>query len=131
MATLVEDYRIKVKSSILCRSSFFKGVIEKDPQVLAKGKAIEVKITARKNQISVESMLTCLDYLDHLNFIEIDITPKNMITLLVTSNFLKISSLENYCVEYISSNVSSSNLVDVTSTAYQIKNLKLLDKTYM
>ena len=131
MTTLIEDFRIRVQSKILCRSQFFKTIIEKDPQVLAKGKAIEVKITARKHQISVDSMLYCLDYLDHLSFFEIDITSKNMLSLLVTSSFLKISSLENYCVDYISGNISSNNIVDITNTAYQVKNLKLLDKAYM
>ena len=90
-----------------------------------------MKITARKHQISVDSMLSCLDYLDHLSFLEIDITSKNMLSLLVTSNFLKIASLENYCAEYISSNIYSTNIIDITYTAYQVKNLKLLDKAYM
>ena len=131
MSTLVEDFRVKVKSKVLCRSQFFKNIIEKDLQVLAKGKAIEIKITARKHQVSVETLLLCMDYLDHCSFIEIEINTKNMLSLLVTSNFLKITSLEAYCVEYISNNINASNLVETTNAAYQVKNLKLLDKVYM
>ena len=131
MTTLIEDFRAKLKSKILCRSQFFKTIIEKDLLVLAKGKAIEIKITARKHQVSVESILICLDYLDHLNFMELDVNPKNMLSLVVTSNFLKISSLENYCVEYVSNNITTKNIVDATNIAFQIKNHKLLDKTYM
>lgn len=131
MTTLVQDYRIKVKSKILCRSNFFKTVIEKDPQVLAKGKAVEIKLTSRKNQVSVETILQCFDYLETLDFQDIEISVKNMLSLLVTSNFLKISSLENYCVEYISSNILASNIVDVANISFQVKNIKLLDKSYM
>jgi hypothetical protein len=131
MTTLIEDFRVKIKSKILCRSQFFKTLIEKDFLIMTKGKPIEVKITAKKNQMNVESLLICLDYLDHLSFLEIEINPKNMLSLLVTSSFLKISSLENYCVDYVSSNIHATNLIDITNVAYQIKNLKLLDKTYM
>ena len=131
MTTLVEDYHAKVKSSILCRSQFFKDIIEKDSLILAKGKAIEIKITARKHQVSIESLFSCLDYLDHFNFIEIEINRKNMLSLLVTSNFLKISSLENYCAEYISNHITSSYIVDIAIISNQIKKIKLLNKAYM
>lgn len=131
MATLVEDFRLKVSSKILSRSVFFKNVIEKDPNVLAKGKAIEIKITARKHQVSVESLIACLDYLDHQSFFEVDINVKTMLSMLVTANFLKITSLENYCVEFVGNNIESNSIVDVSNIAFQVKNLQLLNKAYL
>jgi len=131
MSTLVEDYRAKVQSKILCRSNFFKNVIEKDSQVFNKGKAIEIKLTSRKHQVSVESVLMCLDYMDNLSLFEVDIHSKNMLSLLVTANFLKIEALENYCADFVGNNLKSKHVVDIANIANQIKNFRLLDKTYM
>lgn len=131
MTTLIEDYRAKVKSKILCLSQFFRSILEKDLQVFTKGKAIEIKITSRKHQVSIESLLICLDYLDHLSLLEVDIHSKNMLSLLVTANFLKIEQLENYCADFVGNNILAKHVVDVANIAAQIKNFKLLDKAYM
>ncbi|OMJ69363.1 hypothetical protein SteCoe_32927 [Stentor coeruleus] len=98
---------------------------------LAKGKAIEIKITARKHQVSVESLIACLDYLDHQSFFEVDINAKNMLSMLVTANFLKITLLENYCVEFVGNNIESNSIVDISNIAFQVKNMKLMNKAYL
>jgi hypothetical protein len=131
MTTLVEDFRARVQSKILFRSAFFKAILEKDIQVFSKGKAIEVKLTSRKHQVSVESMLMCLDYLDHLSLFEIDIHRKNMLALLVTANFLKIEQLENYFADFVGNNLKSKHVIDIANIASQIKNFRLLDKAYV
>ena len=131
MSTLIEDYRAKIQSKILCKSHFFKSILEKDTQVFTKGKAIEIKLTSRKHQVSIESLLMCLNYLDHLSFFEVDIHSKNMLSLLVTSNFLKIDQLENYCADFVGNNIQAKHVVDIANIAGQIKNTKLLDKAYM
>jgi hypothetical protein len=131
MTTLVEDYRLRIRSSLLCKANFFKTIVEKDKLVVAKGKAIDIKLTARKNQVSIETLMMCFDYLDHESFFEIDINRKNMLSLLVTANFLNVPALENYCVDFVSNNFSVNNIVDIANMANQIKNLKLMDKAYM
>ncbi|CAG9330012.1 unnamed protein product [Blepharisma stoltei] len=131
MLTYVEDFNVRVKAKILARSNFFKEILIKDKNILQRNKAIEIKLTSRKNQVSIESTLTCLDYLDHQNFNLFDIQPKTMLSLVVTASFIKVQQLEDQIVEYISKYLNPSNLVEVISIASQIKNEILLEKCYI
>ena len=66
--------------------------------MLNEGKAIEVSVRqmtihVRANQVSLDSIMTCLEYLEHTDFGQVDYNQSNMFSLLVTANFLKVEAL--------------------------------------
>lgn len=131
MLTYLKEYNAKVPVSILVKSAFFKNIITKDKNILQKNKAIDIKLTARKHQVSIEALLSCLDYLDHSDFKLMDCNPSNMLSLLVTANFLGISELEQTITRFVLSNLKANNIVQTVNIALQTNNHKLLDEAYM
>lgn len=116
-----------MKKPILCKSQFFRSTIEKKK---TSSQAIEIKLTSRKNQVSINSILQCLDFLDNQDQSLITITPKTMLSFLVTSNFLKIPELEALALDYIQTHISSKSIVPIAQIALQTKDKALLDKSY-
>jgi hypothetical protein len=129
LLTLVREFKVFVRVELLLKSKFFEEVLHQDPRILAERKAIEVrarqlKITARKNQVSIESILTCLDYLPSDNPEAVDvssrqITPDTMLSVLVTSVFLKLKPLEDYVAKYIASQLTPATIVPTIKSAVQ------------
>jgi len=131
MLTYLKEYNAKVPVNILVKSAFFKNIITKDKNILQKNKAIDIKLTARKHQVSIEALLNCLDYLDHFDFKLMDCNPSNMLSLLVTANFLGVSELEQAITRFVLSNLKANNIVQIVNIALQTNNHKLLDEAYM
>lgn len=116
-------------------------MLRQDPRILSENKAIEVrppqlKITARKNQVDLEAILACLDYLsqDDLEVVEVSatqLTLENMLSLLVTSVFLKLRQLEDHISQYCSAQIATHNIVVVLRAAVQAGNKALQHNCYV
>lgn len=49
MRTYIKDFTVSIKSHYLQHSKFLSSIIKQDPRIINEGKAIEIKLTARKH----------------------------------------------------------------------------------
>lgn len=105
-------------------------MLDEDPRIANEGKAIEIKITARRNQVSIDALLASIEYLTHMDYNQLEITPKNMLSYLVTANFLGIPPLEKEVAEFVGQHLTASNIVDALNISAQVNNWGLVDKCY-
>jgi len=131
LLTLLREFKSFVRTEVLLKSKFFADVLLQDSRILRESKAIELKITARKNQVSAESILACLDYLSTDDVDAIDLNPETMLSILVSSVFLKLKILEDHVAKYIASQLTPQSIVTILKTAIQAGHKSLQHHCYV
>jgi hypothetical protein len=117
LLTYIKDYRVTAKVKIVLKCPYFIEQIEAEPSILEDQLPIEIRMTAQKHQASVESILTCLEYLSNESTDSLEITTENMLSLLISANFLKIYNLEDYLAEYVGGHMTIPLAVFVFNAA--------------
>lgn len=66
----------------------------------------------------------------HMDYSQLEITTKNMLSYLVTANFLGIPPLEKEVADFVGQHLIASNIVDALNISAQVNNWGLVDKCY-